>query len=533
MQVLGNRDLAVALHEAGGDVDVAWTALCEEGAVEGAAERRAVERRAETEVTLVAEEREWGVGGTRRVVAEADVRQGAFALLPRATRLCEEGELLDVVLRQASGVVVWDGDEEMGPHKREALGVAAAPPLVEQARQNANWVLAALAGRMPTAAAPRFGDSMVAMVDLVRYGSPLSRECAALALLNLCTGEQRFGQHLRDERALSALAVAMKEGTLQGRINACSVLACLAADVGHGQGFGRVRGLLEWTILMGEEGEGDDGVMAAREVAGMLLSNMAADKDNAQLVADTHRAVSMLANCVVEGNVVVGALACRALCHMPLSETLPEAATLAHVPGQWFVTSTYLTQEFMGEHAFCDTREAPAGLLQLLLAGRPQSQIEAAAVLLKLSGEPACMQLLCETPGTFQVLVDMLGLASHMASESAAALCYRIALDRQYRAELGGVGKCLEELANVMDTGTLIAQHMAGGCLVNLIDSPDNQARLIEAHNVLNILLRLGEESVNQMVKRCAVAVLRQVVDGVGGFKAMRIKRRVEGLQLR
>ena len=48
-----------------------------------------------------------------------------------------------------------------------------------------------------------------------------------------------------------------------------------------------------------------------------------------------------------------------------------------------------------------------------------------------------------------QVLVDMLGLASHMASESAAALCYRIALDRQYRPELGGVGKCLEELANV------------------------------------------------------------------------------------
>ena len=46
--------------------------------------------------------------------------------------------------------------------------------------------------------------------------------------------------------------------------------------------------------------------MAAREVAGLLLSNLAADKDNAQQIADTHRAVSMLANCVVEGNVVVG-----------------------------------------------------------------------------------------------------------------------------------------------------------------------------------------------------------------------------------
>lgn len=65
------------------------------------------------------------------------------------------------------------------------------------------------------------------------------------------------------------------------------------------------------------------------------------------------------------------------------------------------------------------------------------------------------------------------------------------------------------------------------------MDSPDNQARLIDSANVLNVLLRLGEESVSNIVKRCAVGVLRQVVDGVGGFKAMRIKRRVEGLQLR
>ena len=68
----------------------------------------------------------------------------------------------------------------------------------------------------------------------------------------------------------------------------------------------------------------------------------------------------------------------------------------------------------------------------------------------------------------------MLGLSSHMASESAAALCYRISLERQYRPELGGVARCLEELANVMDTGTLIAQHMSAGCLLNLIDSSDN-----------------------------------------------------------
>ena len=61
----------------------------------------------------------------------------------------------------------------------------------------------------------------------------------------------------------------------------------------------------------------------------------------------------------------VGTLACRALCNMPLSENLPESGNVAHVPAQWFVTSTYLTQEFMGDHDFCDTRDAPKGLIEV------------------------------------------------------------------------------------------------------------------------------------------------------------------------
>ena len=69
--------------------------------------------------------------------------------------------------------------------------------------------------------------------------------------------------------------------------------------------------------------------------------------------------MSMLANCVVEGNVVVGTLACRALCNMPLSENLPESSNVAHVRSQWHITSTYLTHEFMGDHDFCDMRDAP------------------------------------------------------------------------------------------------------------------------------------------------------------------------------
>lgn len=88
----------------------------------------------------------------------------------------------------------------------------------------------------------------------------------------------------------------------------------------------------------------------------------------------------MLANCVVEGNVVVGTLACRALCNMPLSENLPESGNVAHVRSQWHITSTYLTQEFMGDHDFCDTRDAPKGLMDILMLGRPQCQIEAAGV---------------------------------------------------------------------------------------------------------------------------------------------------------
>ncbi len=193
----------------------------------------------------------------------------------------------------------------MGAKKREVLTIAPPSALIAEASTNnmlcalasyasTNNMLCALAGYLPPTQRPSFADSMAVMVDLLRYSSPLSREHAALALLNLCTGEHRFSKLLKGDRVLSIIAVAMNEGTLQGRINACCLLACLSSDVEHGAGFGRVEGLLEWTILMGEEGEGEDGVMAAREVAGLFLSNLAADKENAQLIADTHRAVSML-----------------------------------------------------------------------------------------------------------------------------------------------------------------------------------------------------------------------------------------------
>lgn len=60
-----------------------------------------------------------------------------------------------------------------------------------------------------------------------------------------------------------------------------------------------------------------------------------------------------------------------------------------------------------------------------MVAGLPQHRNDAAAVLVQLSGEPEAMLALAETPGTFAVLVDMLGLASPSACESAATLLYR------------------------------------------------------------------------------------------------------------
>jgi hypothetical protein len=42
-----------------------------------------------------------------------------------------------------------------------------------------------------------------------------------------------------------------------------------------------------------------------------------------------------------------------------------------------------------------------------------------------LTGEPVAMRLLAQTPGTFSILIEMLGLASLSASESAATILYR------------------------------------------------------------------------------------------------------------
>ena len=73
-----------------------------------------------------AEEREHGVGGMRRVIAQADVVRGAFEVLPRATRVCEELDCLDALLKIASGMVAWDGEEEMGLEKRKVLAYCCA-----------------------------------------------------------------------------------------------------------------------------------------------------------------------------------------------------------------------------------------------------------------------------------------------------------------------------------------------------------------------------------------------------------------------
>jgi hypothetical protein len=149
----------------------------------------------------------------------------------------------------------------------------------------------------------------------------------------------------------------------------------------------------------------------------------------------------------------------------------------------------------------------------ILLEGQPQSRIEAAAVLAKLTGEHGVMQALCDAPGTFPAIVALLPLSSPQAAEAAATLVYRISLERPYRAVLGGTGDCINELTSVLDKATGTAKAMAGPGLLNLMENGDNQARLVEATNALNVLLRLGEQSLSHVVRRSAVGALRQVVD--------------------
>jgi len=158
-------------------------------------------------------------------------------------------------------------------------------------------------------------------------------------------------------------------------------------------------------------------------------------------------------------------------------------------------------------------RGAAEGLMGILLEGQPQSRIEAAAVLAKLTGEHGVMQALCDAPGTFPAIVALLPLSSPQAAEAAATLVYRISLERPYRAVLGGTGGCINELTSVLDKATGTAKAMAGPGLLNLMENGDNQARLVEATNALNVLLRLGEQSLSHVVRRSAVGALRQVVD--------------------
>jgi len=290
-----------------------------------------------------------------------------------------------------------------------------------------------------------------------------------------------------------------------------------------------VPGLLEGVVALGEFGQANSerGAGAAREVAGLVLSHLSGDPANADAIMHTPGAVRMLATCLIAGCTLEGTTAAKALSNFPLSEPPAERSALAHTREQWFIHATDATNELVA------VRGAAEGLMGILLEGQPQSRIEAAAVLAKLTGEHGVMQALCDAPGTFPAIVALLPLSSPQAAEAAATLVYRISLERPYRAVLGGTGDCINELTSVLDKATGTAKAMAGPGLLNLMENGDNQARLVDATNALNVLLRLGEESLSHVVRRSAVGALRQVVDGVGGFKAMRIKRRVDGLSFR
>lgn len=273
-------------------------------------------------------------------------------------------------------------------------------------------------------------------------------------------------------------------------------------------------------------GELDD-APEAREASTLALSVLAGDPDNCSAIASVPRSISMLGQGASLHAQPVGAAALRCLCQLILSDPIPDRGNIAHAIPQWGIPASPLTSELTA----CEG--AVEGVIQSLLDGPAQQRNDAAVVLVMLSGEPTAMRLLAQTAGTFSILVEMLGLSSLSASESAATLLYRQSLEVKHRSEIGATSNCLDELTSTLDGGAAHAQTMAGCALINLIDNADNQSRLCENSNIINILLRVAEESENAMAKRCAIGTLRQVVDGVGGFKAMRIKRRVDTLKFR
>ncbi|KAJ1490952.1 hypothetical protein T484DRAFT_1775935, partial [Baffinella frigidus] len=228
---------------------------------------------------------------------------------------------------------------------------------------------------------PDFAEAVDACFDILRYASDRGKEEAALALLNLSISDRRFGVSLTRTRHLATISEGVRWGTLQGRMHCCSLLSSLASLGDHGPGFCDVEGLLDGIVALGQFGEEHEGASAAREVAGLVLSNLAVDPANALKILNTQGAVRMLAACLVGGCTLEGTTAAKALSYLPLSQAPSERGSIAHTRAQWFIESTEATRELL------EVKGAGEGLVQILLEGQPQSKIEAASVLAKLTGE--------------------------------------------------------------------------------------------------------------------------------------------------
>lgn len=267
--------------------------------------------------------------------------------------MCETPGLLETLLGIASGAARRDKTAEN-------------PPFVK-AKQSSSDTLCRLAGVPPPVPGappppPPLEVALRATVDLLRWGSILTMEYAAVALLNLSITDTSFVQLVATPRNLDAISRVLHVGSFKGKLTCAALITCLASSTNCGRFFCQTDFLISRIVELGEiEGE-----IEAMEASTMALSVLAGDPENSDAIASVPRSVTMLGLGMSHHSSPLGGTAIRALCQLHLSEPIQDRGNIAHAIPSWGIKSTPLTQELV------ECPGAVEGVIQCLLDGPPQ-----------------------------------------------------------------------------------------------------------------------------------------------------------------
>jgi hypothetical protein len=273
--------------------------------------------------------------------------------MPRATFMCETPSLIETLLSISSGAARRDESAEN-------------PPFVK-AKHCSSDALCRLAGvPAPVPGAPPplppLEAALRATVDLLRWGSIITMEYAAVALLNLSMTDTSFVQLVATPRNLDAVSRVLDVGSFKGKLTCAALITCLASSTHCGRFFCQTDFLISRIVQLGEiEDE-----LEAREASSMALSVLAGDPENSQAIISVPRSVTMLGLGMSHHSSSLGGTAIRALCQLHLSDPIPDRGNIAHAIPSWGIKSTQLTSELV------ECPGAVEGVIQCLLDGPPQ-----------------------------------------------------------------------------------------------------------------------------------------------------------------